>query len=367
MKILFACGGTAGHINPAISVADLLKRNLPDLSILFVGTPGGMENRLVKGAGYEIRHIPVMGFRRSLSPRNLYAGVSLFRSFGAAKKILREETPALVVGTGGYVCYPILRIAASKRIPVVLHESNAKAGIAARLLSRHTDLALVNFPSAARDFRLAKRTVVSGNPLRHEFYTLTREAARRRLGIPPDRLSLLVFGGSLGAAKLNETVESVVPRLLAAYPNLTILHAIGKNKGEGEPIRSYGRYKRQPYIDDMPTQLTAADLVVCRAGAMTISEIAAAGVPAILVPYPAAAGDHQTKNAKELSKKNAAVLLSDAVLTSDSLTDALTDLLSDRKKREEMSKEVSRFRVPDSEAIILREILSLCPKLVSGN
>ena len=363
MKILFACGGTAGHINPALSIADLLRRNFPDLSVVFVGTPGGMENRLVKSAGYDIRHIPAEGLRRSLSPKNIGAAVSLIRSLSAAKAILDEEAPALVVGTGGYVCYPVLRVAAARGIRTVLHEANARAGLAARLLARHTDLALVNFPSASRDLRRAKRTVVSGNPLRQEFYTLSGRAARARLGLADRSLYLVVFGGSLGAKKLNDTLERSVPRLLSKYQQLTILHAVGQNDADGSSILTFGRYHRKRYIEDMPTHLLAADAAVCRAGAMTVSEIAAAGVPSVLVPYPAATGDHQTKNARALSDEGAAILLPDNDLDPDTLTDKLDAILSSQETRDKMRAALARFRVPDCEPIILREIRMLCPKL----
>lgn len=363
MKVLFACGGTAGHINPAIAIADLLKRKVPGLSVVFVGTPAGMENRLVTGAGYPIRHVPVMGLRRSISPANLRACASLFRSFRVAERILDEEKPDLVVGTGGYVCYPTIREAAKRGIPTVLHESNARAGVASRLLSRRVNLALINFRSAELDFKKAKKTVVSGNPLRREFYVLNRETARKRLGIMRDALLLLVFGGSLGAKNLNEAIEGAVPRLLSSFPTLRILHAVGRNPSGEEPV-SYGRYERKSYIDDMPLRLLAADAVVCRAGAMTISEISAAGVPSILVPFPKAAGDHQTKNALQLANENAAILIPDDLLTPELLYEKLSALLSDPAKREKTGDAVRRFYVPESEAIILHEILDLCPKLV---
>ena len=364
MKIMFACGGTAGHINPAIAIADLLKRNNPAHSIVFVGTPEGMENRLVTQAGYPIRHVPVKGLRRSLSPSNLKAGVALLKSFRVAAKILSEERPDLVVGTGGYVCYPLLRAASSRGIKTVLHESNARAGVAARLLARHTDLALIHFPSAAKDFKRSSRTVVSGNPLRSGFFTLNRDEARRKLGLKKDALYLLVFGGSLGARKLNEALEGAIPRLLSANPSLTVLHATGANQEDCNTCRASERYQRKPYIDDMPLRLTAADAVVCRAGAMTVSEIAAAGVPAVLVPYPAATGDHQTKNAAELAKAGAAILLPDRELTSERLTEELSKLLSNGNERERMKANLSRFRVPDTGIVILCEIGRLCPKLV---
>lgn len=364
MKILFACGGTAGHINPALSIADLLKRNNPALSIVFVGTPEGMENRLVPNAGYPIRHVPVKGLRRSLSPSNLMAGVALLRSFRVAKNILSEEKPDLVVGTGGYVCYPLLREASIRGIPTVLHESNARAGVSARLLARRTDLALIHFPSAAEDFKRSGKTVVSGNPLRREFSTLKRDEARKKLGFSGNTLSLLVFGGSLGARKLNRSIEEAIPRLLSAFPSLTVMHATGTKQEENDASPVIERYQRRPYIDDMPLRLTAADVVVCRAGAMTLTEIAAAGVPAILIPFPAAAGDHQTKNATELEKARAAILLPDRELTADRLTKEITKLLSDQAERQRMKTNLRRFRIPDTETVILREIRRLCPKLV---
>ena len=366
MKALFACGGTAGHINPAIAIADLLKKNIPGLSVVFVGTPAGMENRLVENAGYPIRHVPVRGLKRSLSPSNLRAGVSLVRSFRVASKILSEEAPDVVVGTGGYVCYPIVRCAAARGIPTVLHESNARAGIASRMLARHTDLALLHFPSAARDFKRSCKTVVSGNPLRHEFYTLTKETARRKLGLSQKDLSLVVFGGSLGAEKLNQATEEATPRLLSAFPNLRILHAIGAKREDAGIYKSFGRYERRAYVCDMPLRLTAADVAVCRAGAMTVSEIAAAGVPSILIPYPKAAGDHQTKNAKELAKAGAAILIPDSELTPDRLYTELKNLLSRGEERRRISERLTRFKAPECESIILHELLSLCPNLVGS-
>ena len=362
MKVLLACGGTAGHINPALSIADILKRKIPDLSFVFVGTPNGMENRLVSRAGYPIRQIPVMGLKRSLSPQNLRAGVSLLRSFRKAKSILKEEKPDLAVGTGGYVCYPVLRVASKLGIPTVLHESNARAGIAAKMLAKHTDLALINFPSAGADFKKAGKTVVSGNPLRREFYTLKRETARRRIGLSGDALYLVVFGGSLGAQKLNGTFDEIVPRLLSEFPRLRILHAVGQNRRGGDRI-THERYERRAYIDDMPIRLISADAVVSRAGAMTLSEIAAAGVPSVLIPYPRAAGDHQTKNGRELAKAGAAILLPDEGLTPDVLFGHLSKILDQGEKRRKMREAVSRFRTPDCESVILREILSLCPNL----
>ena len=365
MKILFACGGTAGHINPALAIADILKRKITDLSVVFVGTHNGMENRLVSRAGYPIRHISVEGLKRSLSLKNVRAGISLFRSFREAKAILKAEEPDLAVGTGGYVCYPILRVASSLGIPTVLHESNARAGIAAKLLAKHTDLALINFPSAASDFNKAGKTVVSGNPLRRGFYTLTRETARKRLGIADGALYLVVFGGSLGAKKLNETFEETVPRLLSTYPNLKILHAVGQQQNGGDTVANR-RYERRIYIDDMPTHLTAADAVVCRAGAMTVSEIAAAGVPSILIPYPRATGDHQTKNASEFAKAGAAILLPDADLTPDVLFERLSKILTNGEERRRMREATECFRTPDCESVILREVLTLCPRFTGG-
>lgn len=365
MKALFACGGTAGHINPALAIADILKRKIPDLSVVFVGTQNGMENGLVSRAGYPIRHIPVEGLKRSISLENVRAGIALFRSFRESKAIIEEEKPDLAVGTGGYVCYPILRVASSLGIPTVLHESNARAGIAAKLLAKRTDLALINFPSAASDFKKSGKTVVSGNPLRREFYTLTRETARRRLGIADGALYLVVFGGSLGAKKLNETFEETVPRLLSTYPNLKIIHAVGQQENGGVTV-SHGKYERCTYIDDMPTHLTAADAVICRAGAMTVSEIAAAGVPSILIPYPQATGDHQTKNASELARAGAAILLPDAEMTPKVLFEQISKILQNGEERRRMRAAVSRFRTPDCESVILREILTLCPTFTRG-
>lgn len=366
MKILLAAGGTAGHINPAISIADLLGRELADAEIVFVGTPSGMENRLVTEAGYSIRHVDVTGFKRRLTVANLGTLWKALQAGKAAKAILREEMPSLVIGTGGYVCYPILKMASKMGIPTAIHESNARAGLTVRLLARHVSTVMLGLPSAKQSLKSARRTVVTGNPIRAEFHRLTREDARSSLHLKRDDLLLLSFGGSLGANTINQAMREAIPILLKKHPRLHIVHATGADHYTefSQEINGYltaeaKRIDIRPYISDIPRLMLAADLLLSRSGAMTLSEAAFTGTPAILVPYPYATDDHQTKNALSLAESGGAAVIRDAELTGESLSKEVSRLLSDGQARRHMRQMMYRFAPRDAEARILNELRSL--------
>lgn len=366
MRILLSGGGTAGHINPAIAIADLIQKSNPQATLAFVGTPHGMENRLVTQAGYPIYHVDVRGFRRSLSPKNLKALYLAASSPRKAAAILSDFAPDLVIGTGGYVCYPILRAAARRNIPTAIHESNALPGLTVRTLAPRMDAIWLNFAESAQHLpRSCVAPKHTGNPLRHGFREFSREMARRQLGIAPREVFLLSFGGSLGADCINSSVFALFDRLHLRYPRLTLVHACGArhyDECRGRFARFAPRATLVPYLDNMPLYMAAADIVVSRAGAMTVSELANARKCAILVPSPHVTGNHQYENAATLANRGAAFLVEERELPGGRLADLFEDLLRHPEKRKLSETRIARFCVPDTNERILSEIKRLCDK-----
>lgn len=371
MRVLMTGGGTAGHINPALAIAETIKRNCPDAEIAFVGTPKGMENRLVPREGYKLYHVEIQGLRRSLSLSNIKTAYLTLTSVGKAKKIIREYKPDIVIGTGGYVCYPLCKAAAKCKIPVVLHESNATLGMAVKLLESSASLILTNFEKVINDIKPKHRHKVIrvGNPFRGTSSTYDREKAREELGISHSyRYSVLVFGGSLGAKSLNEAAAGFAAKYLPDMKNTLFTHAAGaanyeevkalyENAGAGSD-----NIELLDYIYDMQRRLAAADVVVCRSGAMTMSEIALYGKAAVFVPSPNVTDDQQYKNAKVFSDAGAALLIEDKNLTADTLAEAVKKLLSDADCREETERKVRAFATPDANDRIYSEIIKLVQK-----
>lgn len=366
MKAVISGGGTAGHINPAIAIAERLRSDVPESDILFIGTPGGMENRLVSAAGYTMEHIRVSGLRRSLSPSNFRAAYQFFSSQIEAAKILRRFSPDIVVGTGGYVCFPVLRAAARLGIPSAVHESNAVPGLTVRMLSRNVDRILLNFPDAAGHLSHPERAVVTGNPIRDDFLRISRESARRSLHIGPNERYLLSFGGSLGSVSLNQSILSVMEVISYRFPTVRMLHATGTAheqicRAEYNKLFPNGhpRLKILSYISDMPLHMRAADCIVSRSGAMTLSEIALVGCPSVLIPFPGAAGDHQTKNALAYANAGAALLLPDKDMSGNSLLCLVLPLLTEQGTALEMRRRLALFAHADAGEAILRELKQL--------
>jgi UDP-N-acetylglucosamine--N-acetylmuramyl-(pentapeptide) pyrophosphoryl-undecaprenol N-acetylglucosamine transferase len=366
MRILFSGGGTAGHIYPALAMAAFVKEKYPEAKIAFVGTPHGMENRLVGAAGYPIFHTDVRGLSRSLSPKNLTALYLALRARGTAKKILSEFRPDAVIGTGGYVCYPILREAARCGIPCAIHESNACPGLSARMLAPHMDAIWLNFAEGAR--RLPRGCVTpvhTGNPLRAGFQNYKKEAAREKLKIAEKELYLLSFGGSLGADAINRAVFHLYERMHLRYPRLRLLHICG--------VRYYEEWKDRfapfapratlcPYLEEMPLHMAAADIVVCRAGAMTLSELASARKCAILLPSPHVTGNHQYENAAALANAGAAMLAEESELADGRLEELFEALWRNPLLRRRCEEKIATFSLYDTKERILSEIERLCAK-----
>ena len=364
MRILLTGGGTAGHIHPAIAIAEILRANDPHSEIAFVGTPDGMENRLVGDCGYPMYHVRVCGFSRSLSLRNIKALYLALTSPHAAKRILREFAPDAVIGTGGYVSWPILAAAAKCGIPTALHESNALPGLTTRRLAPHMDAIWLNFRETAAALPHCKNPpVYTGNPLRSAFSTVSRASARRALHLNEQDLLLLSFGGSLGADAINRACLTADRFLFRKVPQLRHVHACGRSHYDScrafAPELQNPRLSLLPFIDQMPLYMSAADIIISRAGAMTISELALCGKCAVLIPSPHVADNHQFKNASVLADAGAAILLPESQLSPESLSEIILHLADSPQHRTALENTIRRFAKPDANRSVWQEIRKL--------
>jgi UDP-N-acetylglucosamine--N-acetylmuramyl-(pentapeptide) pyrophosphoryl-undecaprenol N-acetylglucosamine transferase len=347
MRVLIAAGGTGGHIYPGIAVAKEVMRRAPDSKVRFVGTSKGLENRLVPQAGFELSLIESAGLKNVGMAARLRGLLVLPKSFLAARKLIREFRPDIVVGAGGYVSGPVLLTAALMRVPTLAMESNALPGWTNRVLARFIDKAAVSFEAALPYFR--GKAVVTGNPVRREFFEIppkARDAAR---------FSVLVFGGSQGARAINEGMLAALPRLEAQRGLLHITHQTGE--ADFEKVRQgyldqgwseQGEVRK--YIDDMVREFAAADLVVCRAGATTSAELVAAGKAAIMIPFPQAADDHQRKNAEALQEAGAARMILQQDLTGERLAHEIGSLVAAPEEITRMEEAARRLARGDAAA-----------------
>ncbi len=361
MKAIITCGGTGGHITPALAIADIILENEPHAELLFVGGERGMEGEIVAGAGHEIRLLASEGFARKLSLSNLKALYSTHRAVKKAREILVEFAPDIVIGTGGYACYPALRAACEMGIPTAVHESNAVPGLAVRALSRRLDRVWLNFEEARAALPRGSNALVVGNPLPHG-YSAPVPMPRPR-GI---RHFLLSFGGSLGASELNRAALGLMEKL-ASRSDIFYLHAAGKREyGEMcEKMKERGldacaNLSLVPYIKEMSRYMASADLVICRAGAMSVSELAAIGCPAILVPSPNVTGNHQFRNAMAPAMRGGAVLLPESELSR--LPEEVCELLSNEEKRRWMGARMQELYRPDANDKIWRDVQEMLKK-----
>lgn len=360
MNVLIASGGTGGHIYPGITIAQTLMERYPEVRILFVGAQGGLEAELVPRAGFDFTAIPARYLRRRLSPEALLTAWTAWRGFRMASDIVSRFRPDVAVGTGGYVSGPVIAAAAMRRVPTVIQEQNAYPGLTSRWLGRFAHRVALGSAAARRYFPNQERVVVTGNPIRRDILTRTREQAVATLGLDANRKTVLVFGGSQGGRSINNAIVDAAP-LLVTRSNVQIIHQTGKTGFEDVVARagsaamrrsgewvSVGQWHIVPFIHDMPAAYAAADLVVCRAGAITLAEITARGLPAVLVPYPFAAERHQHANAAELVDAGAAMVVEDAELTGPWLAQTVPELLADDDLRERMAKAGRRLGRPDA-------------------
>ncbi|MBR5296078.1 MAG: undecaprenyldiphospho-muramoylpentapeptide beta-N-acetylglucosaminyltransferase [Clostridia bacterium] len=364
MKVVLSGGGTAGHINPALSIAKKIVEKSPDSQILFVGTPTGMENRLVTKEGFSIKHVEVKGFQRKLTLKNIKAAYLAVSSVGKAKKILREFRPDIVIGTGGYVSWPVLRAASKMKIPTLIHEQNAFPGLTTRKLSDFVDRVCLSFEDSKKYcVGKEKKLRLVGNPVSPEIGKISRAAARSKMGVSAP--FLLSYGGSLGATVINEAVFQLAKEFSCKSP-VFHTHAFGVREYDrfmemekNEGICRFGNVKFCDYIYDMPYQMCAADLVIARAGAITLSELSLLGKPAILIPSPNVTDNHQYKNALVYAEKGAAVLIEEKDLTVECLTKVVKEILLSPEKLREMSENMKQLAVPGATDAIWEEICKL--------
>ena len=370
MRVLFSGGGTGGHISPALAMADIFKMNIPDVEIAFVGTPNGIENSLIPQAGYKLYHVEIEGIRRSVSLENVKAFYLAFTSPMKAKKIIKDFKPDVVIGTGGYVCWPALKAAADMGIPTLLHESNALPGMAVRRLQNKVDVIMTNFESTKELLEETANVVNVGNPLRAACNTLTKAEARKMLNIPEDiQFVTLSFGGSLGAPELNRAACEMMASFAHSDNKIRCYHVGGKRYYES--ARKYfsaydlerdERFVLMEYTSDLPVYMAAADMVICRAGAMTLTEIAKMGKAAIIIPSPNVVDNHQYKNAKALADKEAAIVVCESELNVDGkhiVCDMANKLYSDVDYRRKLEENVKEFAKQDVEKTIFETVMQV--------
>lgn len=372
MRVLITGGGTGGHVNPALAIANTIKQNDPDAVIAYVGTKRGIENKLVPKAGYPMYYVDVKGIKRSLSPSNIKAAYLALTSPIKAKKIIREFKPDIVVGTGGYVSWPVVKAASQMGIPTALHESNAIAGVAVKMLQKSVDRIYLNFEKTGESLSCDRAKLMKvGNPILGGFSSMTREEARKKLGIPDKyKYVILSYAGSMGAEKVNDAVLCLMREFTAKHPEVYHIHATGSIELElcTSQFKEMGLDKCEnielcEYIYDMPVRMAAADITINRAGAMTISELAATGKCSIFIPSPNVAENHQYKNAKVLSDAGAAALFEEKDLVDGAkpLIEEVEKLLSDggEKLRAERSEKIRQFAVSDANKLIYNDLVKL--------
>ncbi|MCD8219235.1 MAG: undecaprenyldiphospho-muramoylpentapeptide beta-N-acetylglucosaminyltransferase [Ruminococcus sp.] len=359
MRVLLAGGGTGGHINPALAIAGIVRDHDPSAEFLFVGTPNGMEAKLVPQVGYRMETMRVAGFQRKLTlkniKRNVIAAYDLAISQPRARKIVKSFQPDVAIGTGGYVAGPILHAAAHLHVPCAIHEQNAYLGVTNKMLSKEASHVMLTVEKALDYLHPACPYTVTGLPVRNQIAQIDRAAARKQLGFD-DGLCILSFGGSLGADCINETMAALIPWHVKQGLKINHIHGYGGMGKEsfpaamqkaGVPMRSE-RLRITEYIDDMAVCLAAADLVICRSGASTLAELEAAGRGSILIPSPIVTGNHQLHNANVLGDAGAAIVIEQKDASPERIIREVEALYADRERLAEMGRQAKQLEIPDT-------------------
>ncbi len=358
-RFLFTCGGTAGHINPALAIAGRLQERLGGCEVLFIGAKGMMETELVPREGYEIREIEITNISRSLSLKGMAHNLHTIRNVAVstekARRIIRDFRPDAVIGTGGYVCYPVLSAAARLHIPTFIHESNALPGLTTKLLSGQVDRIMVGFEESRANYSDPDKVFFTGTPVRGSFSSYTKETAKKQLGVPNDKPLVVSLWGSLGAGYMNEVMTELIP-MMKEERSFRLVHATGgayyeafceKLRERAPGYASYGADVRK-YIYDMPRVMAASELVLCRAGASSLAELTFTGKPAIIVPSPNVTNNHQEKNARVLERAGGAKVLLEGEFSAQSLFDEIRLLLADEERLGAMREAMRSLAVPDA-------------------
>ena len=360
MNVIFTCGGTGGHINPAIAVADILRQRHPDCNILFIGAKGHMEEQLVPRAGYRLECLPGSGLSRKLNlegiKKNVKAAKSVISAVNQCKQIIRDFQPDVIIGTGGYASFPALYAGSRMGIPTCVHESNAVPGLTTKLAANKADRVLVCFEESKAHYKRPERVQVVGMPVRREFWQTQRAQARLELGLGEEPLVVSTFG-SQGAKVMNEmTAQLFALEQQASFP-FHHIHAVGKFgaawmpqtvKNHGVDLENCPSIDMREYIYNMPTVLAAADVVLGRAGSGTCNEIAATGTPCILIPSPNVTNNHQEKNARSLESRGAAIVVPEPECTAQGIFDQIMALMEDHSRRKQMSEALRSMVILDS-------------------
>ena len=373
MKFILTCGGTAGHINPALAVAGRLRELMPDCEILFIGAEGKMEMELVPREGYKIEPLKITNISRAHSLEAIIHNLDTLKNVAVstreAKRIMREFKPDVVIGTGGYVCYPVLMAASELKIPTAVHESNAVPGLTTKLLAEHVDKVMVGFEESRGAYHHPEKVEVTGTPVRGEFAAYSKALAKRELGLDPDEPLVVSVWGSLGAAHMNKIMGELITMMDDSRP-FRLIHSVGTRYFEdfmatlrqcAPDFARFGADVRK-YIYDMPRVMAAADLILCRAGASTLSELAYMGKPVIIVPSPNVTNNHQEKNARVLEKAGGAKVFLEGEFDAPALMDTVRGLLGDSTQLEAMSQAMLSLAVPGATDRICDIILSLPAK-----
>ena len=368
MKAIICGGGTVGHITPGISIAEIIKEHLPQAEILFIGREGGDENRLIIHNGYKLQTIKISGFRRSFTPKNLETIFNIIKSLKHSREILTNFGPDIVIGTGGYVCWPIIKSAQKLGIPTLIHESNACPGLTTKLLASKCDRVLLNFPDCENEFKNKSNLSVVGNPIRKSLLFETRENARRKLRIPTTDFFILSFGGSGGSEIMNKNIISFMKHYSEKQKSVKHIHASGQKYFEQikQQNPEFAEGKNcclvLPFIENISTYLAAADIVICRCGAMTISEVCHAGCVPILIPSPNVTDNHQYKNGRKMIDKGCGIMIEENELNLKTLTDAVIHLQKNTWLRKKMGNRLSSFYKANCHELIYREIREITSK-----
>lgn len=360
LNILFAGGGTGGHLFPGIAIADEIRKIQPDAVITFAGTRDKIEARVVPQRGYKFAVITISGFRRKLTPGNVLFPFKVMIALAQSFSLIRRLKPHVVVGTGGYVCGPVVYAASLLGIPTLIQEQNSYPGVTTRLLASRATQVHLTFESSKRYLRRTDNVSITGNPTRATLGTITRFEGAEFFQLDPQRRTLLVFGGSLGARSINDAVLQMLPRMAAAGIQL-----IWQTGEDDERIRSFlkeysgaGWLRVFKFIERMEFAYAACDLALCRAGATTIAEIARAGVPSVLVPYPYAAADHQTGNARAMVEEGASMMIADGELTTR-LQNTVMELLQAPEILKQMGEKAGALSKPKAAAMLARAVIDL--------
>ena len=365
IKVIFTCGGTAGHVNPALALAGLIKERKPESEILFVGAHRGIEKKLIETAGWP--------FHRSMRPKEIWHNLVSLKNFlcspGEARRLLREFPADLVVGTGGYASYPMILSASRLNIPTAIHESNAIPGLTTRLLEGHAELIMVGFEECRRNYKHPEKVLVTGTPVRGDFFRLTKREAKQRAGLDDGRPLIVSFFGSLGASEMNREMAQFLALEKKGGAPFHHIHGAGaidcRHMNEhlaaaGADLGETPELEVREYIQDMNVLMRAADLVICRAGASTISELTALGVPAIIIPSPNVANNHQEANARVLADAGGAVMVLERDSSGEKLYRLAGDILADVPRRKAMGQKMAALGSIDAAERIYDAVMALC-------